>query len=259
MRKHLIIFANETILKEAVFNIKENYMDYLSIQDMSNKWNISKRRIQILCREGRINGAKMIGNMWVIPNGTERPVDARTKNPVIEKKGYSVVRSDLKKLLKQMYKRTEKLGIADDDKKAYVLSILSGALCLLYVENMKCESEVYIRIYKDIIDKKLDYEIDEKITSMASKFISMHKNDSEIECVVSWAYQYSNKINLSSDYSKTQFFTEKYMVNYLVKNIKELIKAEKVLDPCMGGGNFLVDCLEVLCENCIDGDIKKAF
>ena len=42
-------------------------MDYLSIQEFSNKWNISKRRIQVLCKEERIKGAKMIGNMWVIP------------------------------------------------------------------------------------------------------------------------------------------------------------------------------------------------
>ena len=61
-------------------------MDYLSIQDVSNKWNISKRRVQILCHEGRINGAKMIGNMWVVPENAVRPADARKKTPVIEKK-----------------------------------------------------------------------------------------------------------------------------------------------------------------------------
>ncbi len=35
-------------------------MDYLSIQEFTDKWKISKRRIQTLCKEGRINGAKMI-------------------------------------------------------------------------------------------------------------------------------------------------------------------------------------------------------
>lgn len=54
-------------------------MDYLSIQDVSNKWNISKRRVQILCHEGRINGAKMIGNMWVVPENAVRPADARKR------------------------------------------------------------------------------------------------------------------------------------------------------------------------------------
>ena len=58
-------------------------MDYLPIQDFADKWKISKRRIQILCKESRISGAKMIGNMWVIPIDAERPADARVKNPVL--------------------------------------------------------------------------------------------------------------------------------------------------------------------------------
>ncbi len=53
-------------------------MEYLPIQEFTDKWNISRRRIQILCREGRINGARMIGNMWVIPENAVRPIDART-------------------------------------------------------------------------------------------------------------------------------------------------------------------------------------
>lgn len=238
-------------------DIGEGSMDYLSIQDVSNKWNISKRRVQILCREGRIDGAKMIGNMWVIPISAGRPVDARTKNPVIEKKGYSLVRSDLKKLLRNMYKRSDSIRIGDKDKRAYVLSILAGSLCLIFIKDMKCEFDIYNQIYNDILGRKLLYEIDDEMVSMASDFIAHHQNDSEIESVVSWAYQYSNKIVASSDYSQTQFFTEKYMIKYLTNNIKELLYAEKILDPCSGGGNFLVECLELLCDRCIDGDIEE--
>lgn len=232
-------------------------MDYLSIQDVSNKWNISKRRIQVLCREGRINGAKMIGNMWVVPKDAERPNDARTKNPLIENKRYSVVRSELKKLLKKMYKRSENIGIPEKDRKAYVLSVLAGSLCLVYIEKSNDTSGIYKQIYCDISEKSNGYEIDEEIVEMASDFISEHKNDDEIDSIVSWAYQYSNKMAVSSDYSQTQFFTEKYMVNYLVRNIKELLSADKVLDPCSGGGNFLVECLDFLCEYCNEGDVLK--
>ena len=35
-------------------------MKYLSIKEMSEKWGISTRRIQILCKEGRIPGIIMI-------------------------------------------------------------------------------------------------------------------------------------------------------------------------------------------------------
>ena len=63
-------------------------MEFISIQDVSTKWNISKRRVQILCQEGRIDGAKKIGNMWVIPENAARPTDARIKSPVVERRKF---------------------------------------------------------------------------------------------------------------------------------------------------------------------------
>lgn len=43
----------------------------------AEKWNISERRIQILCREGRIKGVVKFGRAWAIPVEAEKPVDAR--------------------------------------------------------------------------------------------------------------------------------------------------------------------------------------
>lgn len=54
-------------------------MDYLSIKQLSEKWGISKRRIQTLCSTGRIPGAKKVGYSWIIPDDAEKPVDARIK------------------------------------------------------------------------------------------------------------------------------------------------------------------------------------
>ena len=55
-------------------------MDYLSIKQLSEKWGISKRRIQTLCSTGRIPGAKKVGYSWNIPDDAEKPVDARIKS-----------------------------------------------------------------------------------------------------------------------------------------------------------------------------------
>lgn len=55
-------------------------MDYLSIKQLSEKWGISKRRIQTLCSTGRIPGAKKVGYSWIIPGDAEKPVDARIKS-----------------------------------------------------------------------------------------------------------------------------------------------------------------------------------
>lgn len=52
-------------------------MDYISIKEVSNKWGISDSRIRLLCREGRIEGAKKIGRNWVIPTCATKPIDGR--------------------------------------------------------------------------------------------------------------------------------------------------------------------------------------
>lgn len=55
-------------------------MEYLSIKQMAEKWNLSARRINVLCSEGRIEGAIKIGHYWAIPVNAEKPKDARIKS-----------------------------------------------------------------------------------------------------------------------------------------------------------------------------------
>jgi len=54
-------------------------MEYLTTVEMSKKWNISSRRIGVLCTEGRIEGAVKKGKMWLIPKDVMKPADARFK------------------------------------------------------------------------------------------------------------------------------------------------------------------------------------
>lgn len=54
-------------------------MEYLTTTEMSKIWNISSRRIGILCAEGRIEGAIKKGKMWLIPDDAIKPADARFK------------------------------------------------------------------------------------------------------------------------------------------------------------------------------------
>lgn len=55
-------------------------MKYLSISQLSEKWGLSNRRIQILCSTERIPGAVKIGSYWAIPDDAERPKDERIKS-----------------------------------------------------------------------------------------------------------------------------------------------------------------------------------
>ena len=55
-------------------------MAYITIQHASRKWNISERRIQFLCSEGRLPGAIKFGRQWAIPEDNCKPLDARIKS-----------------------------------------------------------------------------------------------------------------------------------------------------------------------------------
>ena len=52
-------------------------LEYLTIKQAAEKWDISERRIQVLCRENRIEGVKRFGRAWAILEDAEKPVDAR--------------------------------------------------------------------------------------------------------------------------------------------------------------------------------------
>ncbi len=55
-------------------------MEYYTSVEMSEKWNISSRRISLLCSEGRVKGAVKKGKTWLIPSKAEKPSDARLKS-----------------------------------------------------------------------------------------------------------------------------------------------------------------------------------
>lgn len=53
-------------------------MEYLTTSEVAEKWEISRRRVTILCEQGRIEGVIQKGNMWLIPMEAKKPVDGRT-------------------------------------------------------------------------------------------------------------------------------------------------------------------------------------
>ncbi len=57
-------------------------LQYITAREAAEKWNISQRRVSILCAENRIPDVAMLGNMWIIPRDAEKPVDARRSKSV---------------------------------------------------------------------------------------------------------------------------------------------------------------------------------
>ena len=54
-------------------------MEYMTASQAAKKWNISQRRVQILCSEDRIPGAFKLGENWAIQSEMEKPEDKRKK------------------------------------------------------------------------------------------------------------------------------------------------------------------------------------
>ena len=43
----------------------------------AEEWGISQRRVAILCKEGRVPGAELVGNRWFLPTDAVKPEDPR--------------------------------------------------------------------------------------------------------------------------------------------------------------------------------------
>ena len=54
-------------------------MDIMTTKDASELWGISIRRVQALCDSGKIPSANKIGDVWLMPKGTQKPPDGRYK------------------------------------------------------------------------------------------------------------------------------------------------------------------------------------
>ena len=143
-------------------------MDLISAKDAATKWDISQRRVIVLCSEGRIPGAQLVGNSWVLPRRSKKPVDARTKTAKAksgEAKPFLKWAGGKGQLLTEIskyYPFAEKKHI-----KKYAEPFVGGGAVLFDVLNKHTVDEVYISdinaelintytIIRDDIDTLLD-------------------------------------------------------------------------------------------------------
>ena len=59
-------------------------MDYVSSAVKAKEWGISQRRVAIYCKEGRIKGAELFCNRWLIPIDSKKPGDPRKEKKINE-------------------------------------------------------------------------------------------------------------------------------------------------------------------------------
>ena len=53
-------------------------MEILTAKQAVEEWDISARRVAILCAEGRIDGALKAGKTWLLPADSKKPQDVNS-------------------------------------------------------------------------------------------------------------------------------------------------------------------------------------
>lgn len=64
---------------ESIFR-RSLLFEYMTAQEAADKWNISLRWVQRLCKEERIDGVMNINRVWLIPIAAKKPDDKRKKS-----------------------------------------------------------------------------------------------------------------------------------------------------------------------------------
>ncbi len=60
-------------------NLNDIKNHHMKIEEAAQKWGVTPRRVQAMCRGGRIEGAIQLGREWLIPKNMKKPLDGRTK------------------------------------------------------------------------------------------------------------------------------------------------------------------------------------
>lgn len=47
--------------------------NYLTVKETAEKWGITERQVQILCKTNRIQGAIQVSRIWLIPTNAAKP------------------------------------------------------------------------------------------------------------------------------------------------------------------------------------------
>lgn len=230
----------------------------MSAQDAAEKWGITKRRVQLLCASNRIDNATRVGNMWIIPSDAKKPCDSRFKNKtnskdLQQKNPLRMARNQIKSITSNGIKALFDYGYSYEEAKGVLMSIFASGLLCHYVEHNTTNRNTLAIEKKDIkqfISKVtgFDYKSCDVVSGIYSdveKFVEQYSFG--CDDALSWCYQFANKMDGKSQYSNTQFFTEKYMITTIV-DAMNITSRKKILDPACGGGNFLLYSVDSFCS-----------
>lgn len=50
---------------------------YITVQEAAEKWGVTPRQVQSLCKENRIVGAMRMSRIWIIPEDAQKPTNSK--------------------------------------------------------------------------------------------------------------------------------------------------------------------------------------
>ena len=59
-------------------------LEWISAEQAADKWGITARRVQALCKNGQVDGVVRLGRAWLIPKDTPKPPDGRYKKSEVD-------------------------------------------------------------------------------------------------------------------------------------------------------------------------------
>jgi hypothetical protein len=69
-------------------------LELMTVTEAAKLWGLTNRRVQAMCETGQIKDAQRLGNIWVFPKSTARPLDGRTKTAKMNKKSMEQTKSE---------------------------------------------------------------------------------------------------------------------------------------------------------------------
>lgn len=66
-------------IPDALFVGGKRMEGFMTIKETAEKWDLTERRVQKMCSDGRIEGVQKFGSAWVIPADAKKLSDGRVK------------------------------------------------------------------------------------------------------------------------------------------------------------------------------------
>ena len=213
---------------------------FMTTKEASEKWDITERRINVLCKEGRISGAYKENKRWIIPADAVKPADKRlkgdglisrsAKNAIIKndkKLPLPIGISDYRKASGEYYYVDKTLMIRDFIDERPLVSLftrprrfgktLNMDMLRVFFERSEEDTSVYFR------DKKI-WECGKEYQEYQGKYPVIYVTFKDVKCE-DWetAYDLIYKIlrneferhNELLDSDKISSYEKKYLTNVL--------------------------------------------